>query len=55
MIGPRNTVIRTLMGEDVPLEDWLSDSSEFVDSDLMTWRDTPEMWVDRLYEGVYED
>lgn len=52
MIGPRTSVIRELMGEHVPLEELLMDQSEFVDSDLCTWRDLPELWIDLIREPV---
>ena len=53
MIGPRNSVVRTLLGEEVPLDDLLTDQSEFIDTEACRWDDLPELWVDRLYEGHY--
>lgn len=52
MIGPRNSIIRTLMGEEVPLDEWVRDQSEFVDSTTMYWNDYPELWIDRVHDSV---
>lgn len=45
MIGPRNTAVRSLMDE------FVHDQSPFI---MLSYWDTPELWVDRLYEGYYE-
>jgi len=50
MIGPRYSVVRELMGETVSLEEILTDQSEFIDTDTCTWRDLPELWIDRLHD-----
>ena len=59
MIGPRDSVIRILLGEDVPMDDILRDQSEFVDSDSfarMPWYDRPpELWADKVRDAVGED
>lgn len=59
MIGPRDSVVRTMLGEDVPLEEWLMDLSDFVDS--AHWRRgdlanlPPEFWVEKVHEYVFEE
>lgn len=59
MIGPRNTVIRILKGEDVPMDEYLTDTSEFVDSrfwDVMPWYERPpELWAHLLHDAVGEE
>lgn len=50
MIGPRDSVIRWLRGEPVPLEDMFLDHSEFVDSSPLEWFDIPECWVDKIHD-----
>lgn len=52
MIGPRNSVVRTLMGEEVPMEDWVTDQSEFVDARFIYFHEMPELWVDRIHDHV---
>lgn len=39
-----------MMGETVSLEEILTDQSEFIDTDLCTWRDLPELWIDQLHD-----
>lgn len=64
MIGPRDSVVRTMLGEDVPLDEWLRDLSDFVDS--AHWHQRlqrggnlidlpPEFWIDRVRDAVGED
>lgn len=53
MFGPRNSVVRTLMGEAVTMDELLCDQSPFVDSSMLSYWDTPELWVDKLCEGYY--
>ncbi|WPH57832.1 hypothetical protein [Mycobacterium phage WXIN] len=55
MVGPRNSVVRTLMGEEVPLEEWVTDQSDFVDSRYLTWEDVPEMWIDQVRDACGEE
>jgi hypothetical protein len=55
MIGPRNSVVRALMGEMVPVDEILCDMSSFVNSAWLTFQDLPELWVDKLYEGHYPE
>lgn len=56
MIGPRDSVVRIMLGEDVPLDDMLTDQSEFVDSDMwlhMPWHEgPPEFWIDKIHDFV---
>ncbi|AEJ92233.1 hypothetical protein SEA_YEET_170 [Mycobacterium phage Yeet] len=59
MVGPRDSVIRELLtGEEVPVEDWVMDQSEFVDTNVWRyckWYDLPpEFWVDKIYDHVGE-
>lgn len=53
MIGPRNSVVRTPMGGTVTMDEVLRDQSPFIDGRWLSYWDTPELWVDRLYEGYY--
>jgi hypothetical protein len=59
MIGPRNTVVRTMLGEDVPLEEVLVDESEWVNSDIwlhMPWHESPpEFWAHLVRDHVAEE
>lgn len=54
MIGPRNSIVRTLMGEEVPLEEWITDQSPFVNSDWLYWHEMPEVWIDQVHDYVAE-
>jgi hypothetical protein len=55
MIGPRNSVVRTLMGEMVPVDEILCDASPWINSAWLRRQDCPELWVDKLYEGHYPE
>ncbi len=59
MVGPRNSVVRTLLGEDVPLGEFLQDESEFIDTDsfaAMPWYDRPpEFWAHHVRDHVGEE
>lgn len=55
MIGPRNTVVRALAGEMVTMDDVVRDHSPFIDSRMLSYWDTPELWIEKIYEGYYED
>lgn len=59
MVGPRNSVVRILLGEHVPLDELLVDESEFIDSDAvrrLPWYDRPpEFWADKLHDYVGEE
>ena len=56
MIGPRNVVVREMLGEHVPLSEWLMDQSPFIDSDSLTRRDVlesyPEFWADQVHDYI---
>lgn len=54
MIGPRNSIVRTLMGEEVTTEEWVADQSEFVDSRSVYFDELPELWVDKVHDYVDE-
>lgn len=58
MIGPRDSVVRMMLGEDVPLDDLLRDQSEFVSSDSWLhckWYESPpEFWAHKVRDFVYE-
>lgn len=54
MIGPRDSVVRTLLGEDVPLDELLRDESPFIDTNRMPWYELPELRVDLLHDYVEE-
>ena len=59
MIGPRNSVIKELLGEYVPLEEMLMDQSEFIDSDEFRWlpwyERPPEFWADLVHDFCAEE
>jgi hypothetical protein len=59
VIGPRNSVVRILLGEHIPLGELLADESEFVDTDTfrrMPWYDRPpEFWADKIHDFVGEE
>ena len=55
MFGPRNSVVRTLLGEDISLDEFLTDQSELVDSSFFEWHDVPEGWVDQVHDYVHVD
>jgi len=55
MIGPRDSVVRMMLGEDVSLDELLRDQSEFVDTDSWPWYDSPpEFWTDKIHDYVHE-
>lgn len=53
MIGPRNCVVREMLGETVPLEDWLTDQSEFIDGGTLRRQDVPEVWAHLIHDYVH--
>jgi hypothetical protein len=57
MIGPRNSVVATLLGNPPHPDHWVKDGSEWVVWDPRTahWHDWPELWVDKLHDFVWED
>lgn len=62
MIGPRDSIVRIFMGEDVSLDELLCDHSDFVDSDEWyrslaagrLYELPPEFWTDKVHDFVGE-
>lgn len=54
MLGPRNSVVRLLRGEEVTSEDWVTDQSEFIDSRWLYFNELPELWIDKIHDYVHE-
>lgn len=52
VIGPRNSVVAHLQGL---AYDLLRDTSPFITTGWMEWRDLPELWIDRIHDYVAED
>lgn len=52
LIGPRDSIVRTLKGEDVPISDWVADRSEFVDARDVYFHEMPELWVNNIHDSV---
>lgn len=55
MIGPRDSVVRMLRGEDVSLDEILTDRSEFIDSDTIPFLELGELWIDQIHDYVHID
>lgn len=52
MFGPRDSLIRILKGEDVPIEEMVLDHSPFVDARRLYFCDFPELWIDNVHDHV---
>ncbi|WP_157836717.1 hypothetical protein [Mycolicibacterium phlei] len=54
MIGPRDSIIRMLHGEELTVEEIVRDHSPFVDSDDLYWNEFSHLWVDKIHDHVGE-
>lgn len=59
MIGPRDSLVREALGETVPLDEFLRDKSEFIDTDAWfhcEWHELPpEFWAQNIHDFVAEE
>lgn len=54
MLGPRNSIVRILRGEDVSIDEMVRDHSEFIDARYAYFWELSELWVDDVHDYVGE-